>query len=349
MDHEDAKAILERAWGDVANGRIAAPPKIKALIDRVMQAEGAKGFRYLLVTGTLARCVDPDAHPRAIQAGSDLPGAYDARSLCHKVVVGFEKTKGNLFGLSNEPFLSKPLRHPEHDKNNPQLRNKKAARDLHEALELVRQAPESEVYATLVQILRMGKVRADATKSAIVGGERTLGLSIEFVTRFLLKADGGARLVAVWGALLTLSNEEAEVKVYNPNQSDEYSGTLGDVEVHVADSVISASECKHRPLNLDDVEHGLHKNTLGAEYIFVVAAGLQTGQEEAIRKRIAAASELADVSLVDASRDFVPILKLIGPHRRQKLGQCVVELLRKMREFNCADEAAQLWNNIQSK
>jgi len=106
--------------------------------------------------------------------------------------------------------------------------------------------------------------------------------------------------VALWVAMLQLSDEDSEVKAYNPNQSDAFAGTIGDVEVFIEGDLVSASECKHRPINLEDVEHGLRKNTSGAEYIFVIAAGFETQQEENIRKKIAQAGELGDISLVEA-------------------------------------------------
>jgi hypothetical protein len=107
---------------------------MQQLIENVLGASDVT-FKYILVTGYLAKYVNPSAHARAIQVGSSLTGAYDARSLCHRVVVGFEKSKGNLFGLSNEPFVNKPARHPEHDGDNAQLRNKLGAKTLHNALE----------------------------------------------------------------------------------------------------------------------------------------------------------------------------------------------------------------------
>jgi len=138
VDHHDARKVLEQAWDDINKIQLIPPLKLKQLIEKILTAgAGAKGFKYVLVTGALAKAVSPEVHPRALQAGSSLKGAYDARSLCHKVIVSFEKTKGNLFGLSNEPFLSKPLRHPEHDKHNIQLKNKTIAIALHDALELI--------------------------------------------------------------------------------------------------------------------------------------------------------------------------------------------------------------------
>lgn len=310
---------------------------------------GAKSFKYLLVTGVLAKAVQPNVHPRAIQVGSSLPGAYDARSLCHKVIVPFEKTRGNLFGMSDEPFVNKPLRHPEHDKSNPQLRNGKISAIMHDSLEMVRVVPEGEVYAALVHILRLGKQRADLTKAVSMAGEQDLAVSTKFVSEFLGRADGGARLVALWAAMLRLSDEESDVRAHNPNQSDEYSGTIGDVEVFMEGELLSASECKHRPISLDDIEHGLAKNKVGAEYIFVIAAGFQENQETAVRNRIVEAASQADVSLIEAEHDFVTMLKMMGPHRRKRLGSTVASVLKEMREFNCADEAGTIWNKLLEK
>ena len=120
-----------------------------------------------------------------------LTGAYDARSLCHKVVVGFEKSKGNLFGLSNEPFVNKPARHPEHDGENTQLRNKLIARQLHEALELAQTASAAEVNLGLVHILRIGAAHAATIKATkIVAKGEPLKTSGDLSLNFLKKRMG---------------------------------------------------------------------------------------------------------------------------------------------------------------
>ena len=350
VDHRDAQRVLEQAWSDTNQAQIVPPIPLKNLIEKVFAARsGSKGFKYVLVTGALAKAVSPEIHPRALQAGSSLRGAYDARSLCHKVVVSFEKTKGNLFGMSNEPFLSKPLRHPEHYKDNPQLRNKSMATALHDALELIREAEPEDVHSALVHMLRLGKMRSQSIKAAVTIAHCTLSLCETFLAQFLTKADGGARLVAIWASILKLTNEDADVRVYNPNSSDTYAKTTGDVEVFEEETLVSASECKHRPLNLDDIEHGLQKNRTGTEYVFVTAAGLQRGQESLIMHRIRDARKGADVSLIDAHAEFPLFLKMLGPHRRKNFGPIVGELLRNMKEFDCAEEAVDLWNNLVSK
>lgn len=78
----------------------------------------------------------------------------------------------------------------------------------------------------------------------------------------------------------------------------------------------------------------------------MIAAGLQAGQENAIRERITKAARTIDVSLVEAQKDFPTLLKFLGANRRKKLGPCIVYLLREMKEFQPANEAALLWNEL---
>ena len=73
-----------------------------------------KTYRYMLITAALAKAVTPSVNALAIQAKSKLIGAYDARSLCHKVLVPIERALlSNRIGGSNEPFLNKPARFEE--------------------------------------------------------------------------------------------------------------------------------------------------------------------------------------------------------------------------------------------
>jgi len=94
VDHDRALGALNRAWSD-RHSKDRPPARMQQLIEQVLAATDIT-FKYILITGYLAKYVNPSVHARALQVGSKLNGAYDARSLCHKVVVGYEKTKGNL-------------------------------------------------------------------------------------------------------------------------------------------------------------------------------------------------------------------------------------------------------------
>lgn len=346
VDHAAARTAIEAAWKEI-HSKPAVPLKMQEAIEDVMDAADIT-FKYILVTGFLAKYVNPKAHARALQVSSALRGAHDARSLCHGVVVGFEKTKGNLFGLSNEPFVNKPARHPEHEGDNPQLRNRRLAERLHAALESAQKASREEVYQGLVHILRIGAKRAANELTVRTTAEVNLQDVISFVEKFIEKADGGARLVAVWGALVRLLSENSQVKVYPPNSADRYANTAGDVEVYDHKTLVSASECKQRPMNLDDVKHGLAKAQKRGvrEYNFVIAAGLARGQHAEISAAIRKSAKDVDASIIDIRDGIHTLAAILNPARRAGYGELVVELLREMRKFESANAAAELWNEI---
>lgn len=78
-----------------------------------------KTYRYILVTNLLARATSDSINPIALQASAPVEGAFDSRSLCHKVVVPFEREYlFNALGGSNEPYLNKPARFPTISVNN---------------------------------------------------------------------------------------------------------------------------------------------------------------------------------------------------------------------------------------
>lgn len=339
--------MLKSAWAQMDAVNPPSQP-MRDQIEAVLKASDVT-FKYILVTGYLAKCIDPSAHARALQVGSKLQGAYDARSLCHKVVIGFEKSKGNLWGLSNEPFVNKPARHAEHDGENNQLKNKSLARSLHSALESANNGSASDRLAGLIHILRIGKQHAANEKVAAFAADVNLMSVVRFSHEIIAEADGGARLVAIWGAFQTLLNESCEVKVYSPNAADFFSKTAGDVEVYLEDKLVSASECKQRPLTLDDVQHGIGKATKNQvpEYLFVISAGLEAGQEDQIGDKLRDISTSIDTTIITLNELSVFLLAAsLNPIRRARFGETTVNLLRKMRKFDSANRAAEIWNKI---
>lgn len=346
VNHADARKILNSAWERVDDGSIVAPSKIVTLLENLILASDVT-FKYILVTGLLGKCTNKAVHPRALQVNSDLEHSYDARSLCHDVIVSFEKTKGDLLGLSNEPFLNKPARHPEHYESNNQLRNKALSADLHNALEYAHTARPEKVFAMLVHVLRLGKRRATSQITASITVDTNYRKVISFVDSFLQESDGGVRLVAVVGAFITLLNNGLEVKVYPPNFSDKFAKTAGDIEIHHDEKLLSAYECKHRPTNLDDIRHGIKKaKDKGVfEYCFVIGSGYSAGEEESIKSEILTTKDL-DVLLIDINTLSADWVSALNPIRRSKFGDVVANLLRQMKRSEVANKSAELWNSL---
>ncbi|MGH9860539.1 MAG: restriction endonuclease, SacI family [Candidatus Acidiferrales bacterium] len=346
VDLEAAHKILVAAWDEI--GASTRPPaRMQELIETVLNAPDVT-FKYILITGYLGKATNRRVHARALQTNSSLPGAYDARSLCHKVVVGFEKSKGNLFGLSNEPFVNKPARHPEHDGENPQLRNRGLSRSLHLALEQAQTAKRENVYLGLVHILRTGLQHASNEKQVRGTGLANFGKVTAFIGSFLEEADGGARLVAVWGTFVKLLSEKGQVKVYPPSASDFFGKTVGDVEVFYDGVLVSASECKQRPINSDDIQHGIKKALQGGvpEYHFVLSAGVVVGQESLATEIVEKFSGQIDLRIIDIWTEAPLLAAALNPIRRGKFGMVTVQLLREMRKFESANKAVEIWNEL---
>lgn len=71
-------------------------------------------YKYILVTALASKATDESINPLCLQVKSELPGAYDARSICHGVIVRFDmEVLAKALGDSNEPFLNKPARFSE--------------------------------------------------------------------------------------------------------------------------------------------------------------------------------------------------------------------------------------------
>ena len=106
INRADANKILLSAFRTRCSNKDSISIKIKEVL------KGShKTYKYVLVNGLLAKATNSNINALALQAGAPIDGAYDARSLCHKVLVPFERDfLQKALGGSNEPFLNKPAR-----------------------------------------------------------------------------------------------------------------------------------------------------------------------------------------------------------------------------------------------
>src|SRR5690606_7833101 len=110
INHNVANTFLSETVGEVKRASYTPTSKSRADIEAIIQGEHLT-YRYILMTGLLAKATHADVNPLALQAGAPFDGAYDARSLCHKVIVPLEAALfQNRLGGSNEPYLNKPAR-----------------------------------------------------------------------------------------------------------------------------------------------------------------------------------------------------------------------------------------------
>ena len=113
MDFDNATKLLQEAYDSHSDFIIEKLSKdCQDAIESIILGDHLT-FRYVLLTALLAKNVDSKIHMRSLQAKAKFKHPYDARSLCHKVIVPFEKaTLEGRLGDSNEPFLNKPARFP---------------------------------------------------------------------------------------------------------------------------------------------------------------------------------------------------------------------------------------------
>ena len=116
--NETASQKLNQAYQEVSTSQPSINCNYTDFIDYVIDNTHLT-CKYVLFTALLAKASDSSINPLCLQKQSTLPGAYDARSVCHKVIVPFEmEVLEKALGGSNEPFLNKPARFPELSKDN---------------------------------------------------------------------------------------------------------------------------------------------------------------------------------------------------------------------------------------
>lgn len=245
-------------------------------------------YRYILLTGMLAKAVNADADPIALQAGAALAGAFDARSLCHAVVVPFEQTVlEKRLGGSNEPFLNKPARYTHLSVGNAVRRGKD--RTTLERLIAVFDRVNAEgngmdaLVAVLARVLELESrvVTFDETRFETVLSKRALEQLCE---RLLARSCEGESLALVAAILFELVSKSQggslKVASHPTNQSGASSNEVSDVDVFEADgkTLRYCCEAKDKPFTRADVDHAVTKvrDNGGSTLLFVHGPNART-------------------------------------------------------------------------
>jgi SacI restriction endonuclease len=200
----------------------------------------------------------------ALQAGADVEGAYDARSLCHGVVVPIERQLlSNSLGGSNEPFLNKPARFPLISPSNPVRagKDRELLLILHKVLsevETSEQAFNSLCAAVQYAIAR----QTDRTELfPRLSADSHLKI-IEFVDAFVTRSIEGQVAAIVSGTILSTyfdQFEGFEVTVHPVNQSGASSNEVADIDIKKDGEIFVAVEVKDKQFSEQDVNHAAFK------------------------------------------------------------------------------------------
>lgn len=268
INNERARTILAEATERARMNAYRVPAALETKIEQILRHTHLT-YKYILLNGMLAKATNSDANPLVLQAGSSLQGAFDARSLCHAVVVPFEQTVlEKRLGGSNEPFLNKPARFPQLSLDNAVRRGKdrETLERLIAVCETVNNTGDGgeALVAVLSHILKLEsrvitfddtRFQSFASKRAILGlieslvvrsceGE-SLALSVAILFELLAKAQGG----------------NLHVFSHPVNQSGASSNEISDVDVFEADGETPryCCEAKDKPYTRADIDHAVGK------------------------------------------------------------------------------------------
>jgi len=226
-----------------------------------------KTYKYVLITGLLAKATDNKANAIALQAGAPIEGAYDARSLCHNVVVPFERDfLQSALGGSNEPFLNKPARFTHLSSTNAVRKgnDKETLLTLIHIFDSIKTSKlAGEYLACALEILNERITELKELTNSTIKYSPTLVEIYEFIFNFLDKSFEGETCAIIIGTLEKIFYEKlgANYKVitHKVNESGASSKEIGDIDIYKGDTFIYSIEIKDKAFSEYDVEHAFNK------------------------------------------------------------------------------------------
>ncbi|MDO8629325.1 MAG: restriction endonuclease, SacI family [Phycisphaerales bacterium] len=293
------RKLLDDIWSQISEHTLLAeksseiPSEIVAAIDRSINAK-IKTYRYVLPTQLLAKLADRSLDCRAIQKGSNLPNSFDARSLCHEVIVPFDRANHNVLGGSTEPYANNPLRIPSITPafRKPQ-KDKAGFDDLCEVLAYAQAHPKQAKLLMTVVLGSIGRRLGSTHVVYPVPNRISLHGAQSALNSYVVERTGGVRLQVIAVALFKAIGRHLgmfeEVKSAAVNASDASTGLVADLScIDAENRVVLAVEIKDRKLTLRHVQDKLPGvRELGIrELLFLVRGGLQEEDEDGIRNAV---------------------------------------------------------------
>lgn len=267
LELDAGRTVLARALKEASKPDYKIRSSVYPHIKKVLTGDHLT-YRYVFVTALVAKSLDARVNCLALQAGADFAGAYDARSLCHKVLVPFERDfLFNALGGSNEPFLNKPARYTHLSSDNAVRRGNDR-----ETLELLCKVlpsinNSSLAFDALVDALNLLVSIAEKTKvpdgaiASVVGNQKAEIMSL--VERLISRSmEGESCSLAVTAVLECLSRSSfkgAKVEVHPVNQCGASSLEVSDVDVFYEGKLTASLEVKDKRFTKHDVGHAVSK------------------------------------------------------------------------------------------
>ncbi len=227
-----------------------------------------KTYRYILVNALLAKATNEKVNILSLQKGDGKGGKFDARSLCHKVVVPFEKLKlPGCLGDSNEPFLNKPARFVSLANTNA-VRAGKDRETLEKLISILSQINTSEqAYAYLKSSMVVLKSNHEEYLKKFSVGDALIDVSefSQLVLDYIYKItdhtlDGEVCPLVVSVLEQFYLGGDFRVVPHKVNESGSSSKEVGDIDVFdLEGTLVNAIEVKDKSFSEQDVVHAVTK------------------------------------------------------------------------------------------
>jgi len=333
---ENCQNALSEAWVSITDQLTKDGTYNVIHIDDLRQAiygcinSKTKSYRYVLPTQLVAKISDPSLDSRCIQASRGGKGAFDARSVCDKVIVPFDRQNHNVLGGAPEPYVNNPLRVSEISTEFRSNQKDKAGWD---ALILVLNEVEKRRNTNFTKIVftqalieiyrRLSIVKITYPIPKRVSLERTQ----EMISTYLSVQSGGERVLTIVSALMELIGEQfgvfAEVRRGSITAADKPSGLVADIECRDKEgNILLAVEVKDRELVLNHIETKLPnmRSNRVSEILYIAQQGIlqKNGNKigELIEKEFVSGQNIYIFkSVLDFSSS---ILALVGEIGRRK-------------------------------
>jgi len=353
-DFEGSRSKLDALWNEVqtlAGGKLLVAKELKERLEKVFLSK-TKTYQYAVVTQLLAKLVDPMKDARCIQKleGDADPSRFDARSLCSKVVVPWEREVGSPLGLKDDPYVNNPMRVSDFAMTyQHKQKDKKTWAELVGLFEYV-QAHPTVVRSLLLQtLLRIRVLREEQAVKFPTPQRASLQDTLAVTHAFLKTKSGGARSqvvgFAVFDAMRKTWGIFDEVITSSVNASDASSGKPADIVCRRAGEVIMACEVKDRDLNIEML-HGTITNARLEKVgeLFALIRGKDASHEKELTSRIDREFKHGmNVYLLESDSFLALVLALIGEAGRQHYLKSIEEGMLMM---NLPYESKRDWSKL---
>ena len=310
IDHTQAEEVILEAYRSRCGKNDSITGRIKVILHGTH-----KTYKYILVNGILAKAVSEQVNPISLQAGAPFAGAFDARSLCHKVLVPFERDfLSNVLGGSNEPFLNKPARFTHLSEDNA-VRKGEDHKTLLLTIDLlssIKSSSDAKAYLACVFSILRTQIEAKQNElDEISHFNPTLIELYEFSVRFMKSSFEGETAVIIVGTIESLLHTQLkgnfQVISHKINQSGASSKETGDIDIFHGNRLYCSIEVKDKNFNAHDVAHAFNKvlQAGGKKAVFVHGTHTSFDKEEVAKKLI----EFEEKGLFVVLQDVVSHIK----------------------------------------